>query len=272
VSTVVRANGHQRLPRRCLRAHATKMSLDLKDFNFSKLGAANASDDLWFVKMKYLLKGKKLFSAIEGLAGATSSGEGQAAEAAATDAQAKAVIALCVADHLLVTVDKAASARAAWADLQAIFQSKSVAQMQRTRRDFNSLKLQPGESITDYISRAETLRSSMELAGQQVDDNAFTMTLLDGLPKDYFPVVTIIESSVNLPSLSEVRGTLLRAEEQLAKDRRGSPASSDGEAVVVNMAGSKIKGCWSCGRPGHIKNNCPKRKMERDMPVSYMAF
>ena len=173
MSTVIRVNGHQRLPRRCARVYAAKMSLDLKDFNFGKLGASNVNSDLWFVKMKYLLQGKKLFSAIQATAGASSSGEGQAAEAAreaaTTDAQAKAVIALCVADHLLVTVDKAASAREAWADLQAIFQSKSVAQMQRTRREFNSLKLQPGEAITDYISRAETLRSSMEMAGQQVD-------------------------------------------------------------------------------------------------------
>ena len=107
-----------------MRTEATKMSLDLKDFNFPKLGSPNGDPALWFMKMKYLLMGKKLYGAIEQAAAAaaptastSSSGEAQAEEGQAvdpaTDAQAKAVIALCVQDHLLVTVDKAASAKAA---------------------------------------------------------------------------------------------------------------------------------------------------------------
>jgi transposase InsO family protein len=135
-----------------------------------------------------------------------------------------------------------------------------VAQLQRTRRDFNSLHLQHGESITDYISRAETLRSSMDLAGQKVEDNSFIMTLLDGLPKDYFPVVTILEASILLPSLSEVRGRLLRAEEQLTKDRtQRDKHKARGNQETAFMASSPSSGCYYCGKPGHVKADCRKR-------------
>ena len=247
------------------------MPLDLKDFNFPKLGSPNGDPELWFMKMKYLLMGKKLFSAIEEATSApteatsptSTGGEDQpalSAEQQATDAQAKAVLALCVEDHLLVTVDQAATAKAAWAALRAIFQSRSVAQLQRTRRDFNSLKLQSGESITDYIARAQTLRSRLTIAGQAVDDNTFIMTILDGLPKDYFAVVTIIESASQLPDLSEVQGKLLRAEEKLAKERsqRGTSATRSNQDTAF-MAHSKDKECYYCHKKGHFKHECRKR-------------
>jgi hypothetical protein len=88
------------------------MSLDLKDFNFPKLGTPNSNNDFWFIKMKYLLQGKKLWSAIDengaiaaaSLLGAASSTGGEqeqpaqaapaSADALATSAQAKSVIAL----------------------------------------------------------------------------------------------------------------------------------------------------------------------------------
>jgi transposase InsO family protein len=247
------------------------MSLDLKDFNFPKLGSPNGDPALWFMKMKYLLMGKKLYGAIEQAAAAaaptastSSSGEAQAEEGQAvdpaTDAQAKAVIALCVQDHLLVTVDKAASAKAAWADLQAIFQSKSVAQLQRTRRDFNSLKLQSGESITDYVARAQTLRSRLVIAGQECDDDTFILTILDGLPRDYFPVVTIIESASKLPDLAEVQGQLLRAEEKLARERtQRASNSSRGNQDTAFVARSNDRECFYCHKKGHFKRECRKR-------------
>ena len=279
------------------RTTTSKMPFDLKDFTFPKLGAPNSDPELWFIKMKYLLMGKKLYSAIEegatpifttpSASSAIAGGEGDAEVDEAlvptagtanqtTDAQAKALIALCVADHLMVTVDRAASAKAAWAALQAVYQSKSVAQLQRTRREFNSIKLQHGEAIIDYIARAQTLRSRLQLAGEMVEDQRFIATLLDGLPHTYFPVVTIIESADIMPALADVQGKLLRAEEKLAKDKMGrsTPGTARPNQEVAFVAQHKKIVCRYCDKKGHMERDCKKRiyderrERERRQPAS----
>jgi hypothetical protein len=192
------------------------MALDIKDFtSFGKLGSPGVDPDIWSLKMKYVLKSKKLFTVVETAISATPSNEEKE-----TDTMAKTVLALCVADHHLVTVDKAANAKAAWDALMDIYKSNTAAQLQRTRREFNTLSLQGNESITDYTARAQTLRSRLEASSQKIDDKTFIITILDGLPSGYSAISTFIENTADMPSLSEVQGMLLRTEEKLSLNVR----------------------------------------------------
>ena len=222
------------------------MPLDLKDFaSFGKLGSPGVDPNFWTIKMKYVLTSKKLFNVIETDIGATPSEEQKE-----SDTAAKTVLALCVADHHLVTVDKAANAKAAWDALMDIYKSNTAAQLQRTRRDFNTLKLQSNESITDYIARAQTLRARLETSSQTVDEKTFIITILDGLPMGYSATCTFIENTTNMPSLSEVQGMLLRTEEKL---KIGQPkAKRDNEDNAYNASSYTKKECHYCKRKGHV--------------------
>ena len=89
-----------------------------------------------------------------------------------------------------------------------IYKSNTAAQLQRTRREFNTLKLDGNESITDYIARALTLRARLEASSQKIDDKTVIITILDGLPSGYSAISTFIENTATMPSLSEVQGML----------------------------------------------------------------
>jgi hypothetical protein len=229
------------------------MPLDLKDFtSFGKLGSPGVDPNFWTIKMKYVLTSKKLFSVIETEVGATPTEEQKE-----SDTMAKTVLALCVADQHLVTVDKAANAKAAWDALMDIHKSNTAAQLQRTRRDFNTLKLPGNESITDYIARAQTLRARLEASSQSIDDKTFILTLLDGLPSGYSAISTFIENTTIMPSLSEVQGMLLRTEEKL---KLGHPKSKrDNEDNAYNASSYTKKECHYCKRKGHFIKECRKR-------------
>lgn len=229
------------------------MPLDIKDFtSFGKLGSPGVDSDTWSLKMKYVLKSKKLFTVVETAISATPSNAEKE-----SDTMAKTVLALCVADHHLVTVDKAANAKEAWDALMDIYKSNTAAQLQRTRREFNTLSLQGNESITDYIARAQTLRVRLEASSQNIDDKTFIITILDGLPSGYSAISTFIENTATMPALSEVQGMLLRTEEKL---RVGQPESKRDNEDNAYTASSYKKGvCHYCNKKGHHIAECRKR-------------
>jgi hypothetical protein len=155
----------------------------------------------------------------------------------------------------VVTVDDAKSAKEAWKALEDIYQSNSAAQLQRTLRDFNTLKLQTAESITDYIAHPETIRGRLTASKQIVTDESFTMTLLFGLPATYTAVSTYIENVTPLPKLPDVQGMLLRAEEKLKTEQPEGRRDNDDNAFNATTK----TGCHYCGRKGHYYKECRKR-------------
>lgn len=234
------------------------MSLDLKDVNFPKLGAASLDPEIWFLKMKYLLTAKGF-------------GDALTDEQDPNSSKAKALIALCVNDHLLTTVDAAATAKDAWDELKAVYQTRCVARQQDIRREYHSLRKQADENMSQYMQRAQTLRSRMQFSGFSVSDEDLIMAILDGLPSGYYPTVSMIENAVLFPSLTEVHGKLLRAEKQLEPQHSASGSSSSAskgqehayKAAEHNpLKSNKGNVCDYCKKPGHYAKWCRKRKAD----------
>eukprot|EP00877_Chromochloris_zofingiensis_P012360 jgi/Chrzof1/7378/Cz02g21180.t1 len=115
-----------------------------------KLGIPKLNDHnyvFWHIKMRAYLVARGYSAAITN------------AEDANSD-KALASITLAVEDHFLPTVYKAASAKAAWDALQALFQQRSVANQLNLTQELNNLTLQPGETITQLLARAGVINYS----------------------------------------------------------------------------------------------------------------
>ena len=79
----------------------------------------------------------------------------------------------------------------AWKPLTAHFSSSETPRVRNLLEQLTSLSLKPTEEMTDYLIRAETLSSSLEVAGEKISEKLLVSGVFNGLPDsyEYFKVV-----------------------------------------------------------------------------------
>ena len=73
----------------------------------------------------------------------------------------------------------------AWKRLTAHFSSSETPRVMNLLEQLTSLSLKPTEEMTDYLIRAETLSSSLEVAGEKISEKLLVSVVLKGLPDSY---------------------------------------------------------------------------------------
>ena len=73
----------------------------------------------------------------------------------------------------------------AWKRLTAHFSSSETPRVMNLLEQLTSLSLKPAEEMTDYLIRAETLSSSLEIAGENISEKLLVSVVLKGLPDSY---------------------------------------------------------------------------------------
>jgi hypothetical protein len=216
---------------------------------------------VWSVKVRAVLITKDLWAAVSGKPDDVRPEQSE---------KALAQIQLLVADHHLATLSKAKTAKEAWETLEAVYQAKSMARRLQLKRELNSLRKEPNEPLTKYVSRATDLRDQLLAAGHTVDDQEVVMCILAGLPGEYDTVVTVLELNEDKLEVDEVLAKLLQAEQRLGhgekNDNRayftGKPIKQKIRAGSGGTATGTNKECWYCGKPGHLKADCRKKKRD----------
>ena len=95
------------------------------------------------------------------------------------------------------------------------------------------------------------------------------MCILAGLPRDFDTIVAVLEISEHKAELDTVPSKLLQAEQRLGREEKPdnrafftSRSSNQKHRTGTSSTGSSIKECWYCGRRGHLKADCLKRKSD----------
>ena len=70
----------------------------------------------------------------------------------------------------------------AWKRLTAHFSSSGTLRVMNLLEQLTSLSLKPTEEMTDYLIRAETLSSSLEVAGEKISEKLLVSVVLKGFP------------------------------------------------------------------------------------------
>eukprot|EP00891_Asterochloris_glomerata_P000188 jgi/Astpho2/188/Aster-x0901 len=201
------------------------------------------------VKMKAFLTIKDLWGAVSG-----------------QDEKALAQLSLHVKDHHLHMLSKATTAAEAWQKLEAVYQAKSTARQLHLKRELNSLRKEPHEPLVQYVNRATDMRDQLLAAGHTVEDQELIMCILAGLPKEFDTVVAVLEITDSKLELGAVLAKLQQAEQRLGGGER-----ADNRALFTNKASKpqhragtgssgNAKECWYCGKRGHLKAECQKKK------------
>ena len=163
----------------------------MEKLDIVKLGADNYS--LWSAQFGAVLTIKSLRYVLSPAPAPdpapTAANQAAIAEAAAKravdDAKALAFMLLSVGQQHVGTVQRAKSAAEAWATLKDVYASQSTARQMQLKQELNLLVKGPGESLTDYITRATDLRDQLLSAGYEVREVEVVLSVLNGLPDSY---------------------------------------------------------------------------------------
>ena len=88
------------------------------------------------------------------------------------------------------------------------FNSNETPRLMNLLEKFTTLRLEPTESMVDYLTRAEFVSKQLEHAGEKVSENMLTSIVHKGLPSDYDYFKTVPDFSKNRASFAEVKKVL----------------------------------------------------------------
>jgi hypothetical protein len=90
-------------------------------------------------------------------------------------------------------------------------------QLQALTRDFETLQMKDGESVTEYYAKTMGISNKMRFHGEKIDDTVIVEKIIRFLSSKYDYVVCSIEESKDIKALSldELQSLLLVHEQKM---------------------------------------------------------
>ncbi|KAL6322426.1 hypothetical protein AAG906_008081 [Vitis piasezkii] len=120
-------------------------------------------------------------------------------------------------------------------------------QLQALRSEFETLRMKPGESVSDYFSRTMAIINKMRIHGEKMEDVTVIEKILRSMTPKFNYVVCSIEESKDLDELSidELQGSLLVHEQKIIqedKEEQALKASTNNNALTMNRSADRGRG------------------------------
>ncbi|KAL0397757.1 UNVERIFIED_CONTAM: hypothetical protein Scaly_0224100 [Sesamum calycinum] len=131
----------------------------------------------------------------------------------AKDSEALYYIQTAVADNIFPRISVATSAKEAWSILQKEYQGSAkvrIIKLQTLRRDFENMKMKDSETIDEYYTKVRELVNQLKAYGRNIPEKRVVEKLLISVTEKYDPVVTTIEETKDITTLTvtELVGSL----------------------------------------------------------------
>ena len=146
----------------------------------------------------------------------------------------------------------------AWKRLTAHFSNSETPRVMNLLEQLTSLSLKPTERMTDYLIRAETILSSLEVAGEKISEKLLVSVVFKGLFDSYEDFKTVHGFSKTPTPFSDLKKALKKiADSQKLKDCGNSSNTKSEVALFVSRDNSeKFSGnCFRCKKSGHMKSS-----------------
>lgn len=101
-------------------------------------------------------------------------------------------------------VRQADSAKELWDHFEDTYKSKNSSRLMQLLQSLSNIKMLPTEYLTEYFSQARTIQSDLHTAGQDVSDTQVLLSVLNGLPKAYSTVATVLTTTGKAHGLDTV--------------------------------------------------------------------
>ncbi|XP_024164842.1 uncharacterized protein LOC112171945 [Rosa chinensis] len=146
------------------------------------------------------------------------------------DVNALYAIQQAVDDANFSRIMGASTAKEAWDMLKEDFQETAkvrAVKLQTMRSDLENLKMKDYEIVKDYYSRLKEIVNQIRAYGENISETRVVEKILISLIEKYDPIVTVIENSKDITTLSvtELIGSLEAYEKRLSS-RNETPVES----------------------------------------------
>ncbi|KAH0738446.1 hypothetical protein KY290_037151 [Solanum tuberosum] len=132
--------------------------------------------------------------------------------------KAKIVIQNSVADSIFSKIIACETAKEAWEKLEKEYRGSERGrqnQILNLKRDFESLRMQEGETITNYSDRISLIVNRIRLLGEDFKDNRIVEKILVIIPERFESKIFALKESKDLSTISLVELlSALQAQEQ----------------------------------------------------------
>ncbi|XP_070673187.1 uncharacterized protein [Malus domestica] len=185
--------------------------------------------DFWRTKLKTIFVSHDLWSLIEdgyvvplSTVVLTEAQTKELKENIKRDAKALGVIQNAIPDEIFPKISNETSAKSAWDVLEKVYRGSTKVRpvkLQSLRRDFEYIRMKDDELLDDYLSRLSEIINQMKSYGEILSDERIVQKYLIRLPRKYNNIVSIIEETKDLSTLSgeELIGSLKGFAQRLSR-------------------------------------------------------
>ncbi|MGL4648946.1 MAG: hypothetical protein ACRC1H_06045 [Caldilineaceae bacterium] len=183
---------------------------------------------------------------------------------AANVRKALAAIRLAVSNAIKPQLLECATALDAWDALAERYKQQSEAAVLQLQQALLNVRMKSGETLADYRSRVQELWAAATAGGAAVEEQHVVVSFLAGLAHDYEAVADSLAAR-GINDLDEAELALMAVEQRILS-RNGRDQKNLTKTLTTAFRANQQQRtgvCWTCGEPGHYRQDCPKRKKQQ---------
>ena len=150
------------------------------------------------------------------------------------DIKAQAIIGLTLSDDLLENVREVQTTKEMWKKICDVFQRHTLLNKLAARRKFYTAAMGDNESVMQFSNRVLQLASTLKSMDVAVDESETSMALLNGLPEEYAPLITAMDTMSGeneVLKFDYVKSRVMQEEQRITI--RTSQANAKSEATAL---------------------------------------
>lgn len=186
--------------------------------------------------------------------------EGKLAERKKQDVKCKSVLVRNIADSQLEHIKGKRTPAQIWSTLENTFARKGISGQFYLLKKLSTMKFDESGPLQTHLLQFERMVRDLDSAGIKLQECLVVFYLLQTMPRSYGQLVTVLETlPVEQCTLDFVKSRLLS--ESVKRENCDVGAVGEDSTAFVGQSGNPPKfKCYSCGKVGHKRFECPSQK------------